>query len=302
MNLHQLSVFRSVVETGSFSKAALQLRLAQSAVSYHVKALEQEIGTPLFARLKTRVELTGKGERLSWHMRRIFDAVADAEQDLRSGAPAPAELRFALGVSSLSGQLPAYVRRLRKSWPGTRFRLTAGSTPKMIELLRQGDADLAVVSLPIQDRDIWTSAMFYEEEEMMVVVNRKGAFARRPVISPGELAKIPLILYNRTTATRASLDEFFRQSGVAPTVIMEADREENILALVRSGLGATILPRCFLTARHKERWLRVACLRNAYLRRQVGVALPGTASRTPLVNAAVRLCHEHFHGRRADAG
>src|SRR5262245_13788623 len=142
---------------------------------------------------------------------------------------------------------------------------------------------------------------------MMVVVGRKGPFSRRSVIAPAELEHVPLILYDKSTATRASLDDFCRLAGITPTVFMEADREDTILSLVRSGLGATILPRCFLSTRHHEDSLRLLRLRDAYLRRQVGVALLGATPRTALVNAAVRLCHEHFHGavhrsRRRGAG
>jgi DNA-binding transcriptional LysR family regulator len=307
MNFQQLTVFRAVCETGSFSQAAARMRLAQSAVSYHIKGLEATLGGSLFKRLHTRVHLTAKGKQFASHAERILSLIAEVERDMTGGQDLSGELRFGLGVSSLNGLLPSYVRRLKKAGSGIRFRLTTGSTPQILELLHSGEADLGIVSLPIQDREIWTSALFYEEEEMMVVVSRKGPFARRTVISPQELEGLPLILYDNSTATRASLDDFCRLAGITPMVFMEADREETILDVVRNGLGATILPRCFLSTRHQEGSLRLLRLRNAYLRRQVGVALPGATPRSPLVNTAVRLCHEHFHGtahrsRRAGGG
>jgi DNA-binding transcriptional LysR family regulator len=115
-------------------------------------------------------------------------------------------------------------------------------------------------------------------------------------ISPPWLAGLPLILYNKTTATRASLDHFFDQAGITPTVLMEVDREDTILALVRSGLGATILPRCFLNTQHLDNSLRFLRLRNAYLRRQVGIAVTGNRECSELVDLAIRLCKQHFHG------
>jgi DNA-binding transcriptional LysR family regulator len=302
MNFHQLSVFRAVCEAGSFSQAALRMRLAQSAVSYHVKALEHDIGASLFHRMKTRIHLTDEGKRMATHAARILDLVTDVQRDMRGGDALFGELRFGLGVSSLSSRLPSYVRRLKRACQGIRFRLTTGSTPQILELLHSGGADLGVVSLPIHDRDIWTSALFYEEEDMLVVVGRKGPFARRSVIAPAELKGVPLILYDKSTATRASLDDFFELAGITPLIFMEADREETILSLVRSGLGATIFPRCFLSTHHHGDSLRLLRLRDAYLRRQVGVALPGAAPRTALVNAAVRLCYEHFHGVARRAG
>lgn len=296
MNLQQLTVFRAVCETGSFSQAAGRVRLAQSAVSYHVKSLEHDLGMALFKRVKTRVYLTDKGKQLAGHAERILDLVANVQREMRGSESLSGELRFGLGVSSLGSLLPSYVRRLKRACPGIRFRLTTGSTPQILELLHSGGADMGIVSLPIQDREIWTSALFYEEEDMLVVVGRKGPFARRSAISPAELKGVPLILYDRSTATRASLDDFFKLAGISPVIFMEADREETILSLVRSGLGATIFPRCFLSTHHHGDSLRLLRLRDAYLRRQVGVALPGAAPRTALVDVAVRMCHEHFHG------
>jgi DNA-binding transcriptional LysR family regulator len=102
MNLHQLNVFKAIVETGSFSRAALQPHIAQSAVSYHVKALEAEIGEPLFLRVKTKVFLTEKGRRLRDHVEKIFQAVVEAQVDLCARARTPGdELHFGLGVSAL---------------------------------------------------------------------------------------------------------------------------------------------------------------------------------------------------------
>lgn len=295
MNLHQLTVFRAVVEAGGFSAAAADLRLAQSAVSYHIKALEKEIGEPLFARIRTRVFLTEKGKLLRGHTEKIFQAMAEAERDL-CGTYSQAELRFGLGVSSLSECLPAYVKQLQQAWPGVRFRLAAGSTPQIVELLRANCADLGIVTLPIQEPNIQTTPLFYEEEEMLVVTNRESPLARRSEISPADLCGLPLILYNRTTATRASLDECFQQAGVAPMVVMEVDREDTIMELVRSGVGATILPRCFFSTRHDKGLLHFLRLRNAWLRREVGVAVAASRSRTALLNMAVQLCREHFHG------
>ena len=82
MKLHQLSVFRAVCETGSFSQAAARMQLAQSAVSYHIKALEKTIGSPLFRRVRTKVQLTQKGKRLAGHAERILELISEVERDM----------------------------------------------------------------------------------------------------------------------------------------------------------------------------------------------------------------------------
>ena len=296
MNLHQLNVFKAIVETGSFSKAALQLHIAQSAVSYHVKALETEIREPLFLRVKTKVFLTEKGRKLRDHVDKIFQAVVEAQVDLCAGARTPGvELHFGLGVSSLSDQLPEFIKHVKALCPDVCFRVVMGSTPQVLELLRAKSVDLGIVSLPVQDTDIAIQPLFYEEEDMLVVVSKTSPLATQQELSPDDLRELPLILYNRTTTTRANLDDFFRQSAITPLVFMEVDREDTIMTLVRSGLGATILPRCVLSGRQDDGSLRFLRLRNAYLRRDVGVALLKDGCHLPLVDTAVELCVQHFH-------
>jgi DNA-binding transcriptional LysR family regulator len=199
----------------------------------------------------------------------------------------------------LSEQLPEYIKHLQEIRPDVRFQLSMGSTPRILELLRAGSINLGVISLPIHEAGIHTVTLFAEEEEMLVVTHPGSSLAESSEISPLMLAGLPLILYNKTTATRASLDHFFDQTGITPTVLMEAEREDTILALVRSGLGATILPRCFLNTQHLDHSLRFLRLRNAYLRRQVGIAVPGNRECSELEDLAVQLCKEHFRGATA---
>jgi len=295
MNLHQLSVFRAIIETGSFSRAAQQQRIAQSAVSYHVKALEREIGRPLFLRTKNRVSLTEKGLKLWEHVERIFRAVDEAEREVCDPAPAEGgELHFGLGVSSLSEQLPAFAGELRELCPAICFHVVMGSTPQIVALLLAGSLDLGVVTLPIPDADVVTTRLFYEEEEMLVVVAKNHPLAARPELRPEDLRGLPLILYHKGTATRAHLDTFFRETAIAPQVFMEMDREDAIMSLVRSGLGATILPRCVFGHGPRPDAVRLIRLRDAWLKREVGLAMVTGLSRTKLVESAVTLSRKHF--------
>jgi DNA-binding transcriptional LysR family regulator len=295
MNLHQLNVFRSIVETGSFSRAAAQLRIAQSAVSYHVKALEDEVGRPLFLRYKTRISLTEGGRKLWEHVDKIFLAVEEARRDV-CAAPGASELHFGLGVSSLCDQLPGFAARLREKYPSVCFHVAMGSTPQIVSLLRANTLDLGVISLPVSEPEISTTPLFYEEEDMLVVLPSEHLLAGRTELSPHDLRGLPLVLYHKNTATRASLDGFFHDAGFTPLVFMEIDREDAILELVRSGLGVTILPRCVFGHRTRDERLRFVRLQNAYLRREVGVAVHNVSRRSELVSVAIAFCRQRFRG------
>jgi LysR family hydrogen peroxide-inducible transcriptional activator len=295
MNLHQLNVFRAIVETGSFSKAASHLHIAQSAVSYHIKALEQEIGKPLFLRYKTQVLLTEKGRRLNEHVDKIFEAVDGARLDLCGDTSDDVrELHLGLGVSSLTDRLPFFAEQLRAACPKICFNVAIGSTPQIINLLRTKALDLGVVSLPVVESEVETIPLFYEEEEMVVVISKSHKLAGRDELTPDELDGLPLILYDKSTSTRGSLDKFFQDADIVPTIFMEVNREDTILELVRGSLGAAILPRCVLGPRFQDEKLSFLRLAGAYLRREVGIALTRSAHRLRIVDTAVALCKRHF--------
>jgi DNA-binding transcriptional LysR family regulator len=295
MNLHQLNVFRAIVETGSFSRAASHLHIAQSAVSYHVKALEQDIGKPLFLRYKTQVLLTEKGRRLKEHVDKIFDAVDGARLDLCGEASDDVrELHLGLGVSSLTDRLPLFAQQLRETCPKICFNVAIGSTPQIINLLKTKGLDLGVVSLPVVEAEVETIPLFYEEEQMVVVISTSHKLAQRDEITPDALDGLPLILYDKSTSTRRSLDKFFNEAGVEPTIFMEVNREDTILDLVRGSLGAAILPRCVFGRRFQDDQLSLPRLAGAYLRRDVGIVLTRSLHRLRIVDTAIELCKKHF--------
>lgn len=296
MNLHQLNVFRAIVETGSFSKAAADLRIAQSAVSYHIKLLEAEVGDPLFLRVKTRVYLTETGKVLWKHVEKIFQAVEAAKKAIMDmGQGRSGELHFGLGVSSLSDQLPGFLRHVKEICPRVSFNVVMGSSPQILESIRANKLDLGIVSLPVESSDYATHSLFYEEEEMVVITRKESPQATKTEITPEELVGLPLILYDKSTATRSNLDQFFQEADVTPFVFMEVDREETMMSLVKSGLGAAILPRCVPGLHEENESLHFLRLKNAYLRREVGVALLNSATRPFLVEQALHLCRQHFH-------
>jgi DNA-binding transcriptional LysR family regulator len=264
-------------------------------VSYHVKALEQEIGKPLFLRYKTQVLLTEKGRRLKEHVDKIFDAVDGARLDLCGDSSDDVrELHLGLGVSSLTDRLPVFAQQLRAACPKICFNVAIGSTPQIINLLKTKALDLGVVSLPVTEPEVETIPLFYEEEEMVVVISNDHSLAGRVELKPHDLEGLPLILYDKSTSTRGSLDKFFDEAGITPVIFMEVNREDTILDLVRGSLGAAILPRCLFGPRFQDPKLSFLRLVGAYLRRDVGIALMRSSHRLRIVDTAIGLCKKHF--------
>jgi DNA-binding transcriptional LysR family regulator len=134
--------------------------------------------------------------------------------------------------------------------------------------------DLGLISLPWPEKDLTIVPLF--EEELLLLRPSATPSAERAIVTvqPSELAGVPFLLYPKASNMRTIIDRFFREVGIEPRVIMEADDTEVIKSLVESGFGYSILPRFALTGRSARiQKLRVAGHR---LLRQQALAMPRT--------------------------
>jgi len=241
MDLRQLEMFRAVAEQGTFTKAAERLHVSQSAVSRQVQLLEEELGGVLLHRSGRGVTLTEAGElllRMTHRVERdVQEALAQISQthSLQRGV-----LHIGGGMTVCLYVLPRLLKKYRRQYPRVDFRVTTGSSDKILELMRAHDVDVALLTLPIVSKDIEVLPALSEE---MVIVTAPGhPLSRERTVDPKSLARYPLILYEAGSNTRKVLDRFFQEEGVPVEVAMETENVEIIKAMVASGLGVTIVP------------------------------------------------------------
>ena len=145
-DLRRLRAFHAVAERRSFSSAALELGYAQSVVSHHVAALEEEFGLTLVDRSRRPVGLTPAGERLRGHAVAVLGAVAEAEDELRALAGLrTGALRLGAFLTACTSFVPAALARFERASPGVEVRVEQVETEDALRRLRAGDLDLAVV-------------------------------------------------------------------------------------------------------------------------------------------------------------
>lgn len=145
-DLRRLRAFHAVAERRSFSAAALELGYAQSVVSHHVAALEDEFGLTLVDRSRRPVGLTPAGEQLRGHAVAVLGAVAEAEDALRALAGLQrGALRLGAFLTACTSFVPAALARFERDAPGVDVRLEQAETEDAMRRLRAGDLDLAVV-------------------------------------------------------------------------------------------------------------------------------------------------------------
>jgi DNA-binding transcriptional LysR family regulator len=145
-DLRRLRAFHAVAERRSFSAAALDLGYAQSVVSHHVAALEDEFGLTLVDRSRRPVGLTPAGERLRGHAVAVLGAVAQAEDELRALAGLQTGvLRLGAFLTACTSFVPSVLARFERESPGVEMRVEQTEPEEALRRLRAGDLDLVVI-------------------------------------------------------------------------------------------------------------------------------------------------------------
>ena len=152
VELHQLRYFVAVAEQRHFTKAARELSVAQPSVSKQIRRLEDELGAPLFHRMRGNVALTPAGEALLPLARRVLTDVAGAESEVRD-LTGMRRGRLSLGATpSLSTTLvPPALARYHQSYPGIELVLLEAGSRDLVGELERGTLDVALVILPMHD-------------------------------------------------------------------------------------------------------------------------------------------------------
>ena len=269
MDLPQLEMFLAVAEERSFTRAGERLHVSQSAVSRQVGLLERELGGRLFHRDGKRVSLTHAGELLartaSGLSRQIQDTVEEisAVHGLRRG-----RLRLAGGMSVCMYILPRLLKRYRALHPDVDLRVTSGTSQAILAKLRTHEVDLALLTLPILEKDLEVVAVL--REEMVVVTAPRHPLAGRGTVDARQLGRYPLILYELGSRTREAIENYLREEGVPFDVAMETENAEIIKAMVAAGIGITVLSHAAVASDLRHRRLAFARLRGRKVYRETG--------------------------------
>jgi len=241
MDLRQLEVIRAIAETGSFTAAGEKLRVSQSAVSRQVLLLEQELGDELFHRIGRRVRITPAGDALLQLSNRVFQDVQDTLAEISDRQESlKGTLRLVGGMTVCLYVFPALLADLRRVHPQLELKIVGGSGDKALAELRNGLADLGLLTLPVAAPDLVSVPVV--QEELMLVTEPKHPLARKRRIVTTDLNRQPFVLFESGSNTRRVLDEFFVREHIEPRIVMETENVEIIKAMIRTGLGIGIIP------------------------------------------------------------
>ena len=241
MDLKQIESFVRVAELGSFTKAAAALGIAQPLLSRHVRQLEVALHQNLLTRNGRGVTLPEAGRVLLEHGRGILHQVALAQEELGSVRGALAG-RVSIGLPpSLSRLLTVpLTKSFRKTLPQAQLTLTEGFSLLMLESLRAGRLDMALLYNPAPAPDLEMSLLF--EDPLVLIAGPKPEHKLKRVMALPDLAHLPLILPSRPNAFRLLIDTEMTRLKLKPDIVLEIDGLNAILELAKEGLGYAILP------------------------------------------------------------
>jgi DNA-binding transcriptional LysR family regulator len=241
LNLDHLETFSHVIDLGSFSAAANRLRLSQPAVSLQVKHLERRLGVRLIDRVGRRAAPTAAGEELLAHIRRVDATVADAlEAMTRHAKGTVGRVRVGTGATACIYFLPAILRRLRGKFPSLDIVVSTGNTSDILKSIEANTIDVGLVTLPSPGR-IFDVKPVIEDEFVAIAATDATLLAGR--VTPSDLAKLPVVLYESGAHTRLLVDQWAMRAGHTLKPVMELGSVEAIKELVGAGLGCGVVPR-----------------------------------------------------------
>ena len=291
MELKQIEAFVRVAELGSFSRAAVAMGLAQPLLSRQGRQLEVGLRQNLLLRNGRGVTLTDAGKVLLEHARGILHQVALATEELATSRHALAG-RVSIGLPPSLSRLVTVplTKRFREVLPQVQLTLTEGFSLSMLDSLRAGQLDMAVLYNPTPSPDLELSVL--HQDTLALVSGAAMSSHNKARVALHELAELPLILPSRPNAFRLLIEAEMARLDLKPSIVLEIDGLNAILELVREGFGHAVLPTYTLRGQASEPLLSCRKIDRPRLISTLMLARPAKRAVTPTHDAAQTVLRE----------
>lgn len=243
MEFHRVRYFLEVVRQCSFSKAALACHVSQPSMSQQIKKLEEQLGEVLFRRLRDGIKLTDFGEEFLPYARKIMNDIHAAvdfshsyQKEIRG------EIRIGAIPTIAPYLIPQLITKTTQKHSQIEFLLFEETTDVLIQLLRSGSIDIALMSPPFTGEKE-TNSMIIGEDELLITLPTQHRFSNRQAIALKDLESEPMVLMKDTHCLSQQSIKLCERSGIHPKVNVQSSQLDTVLSLVESGMGITFTPR-----------------------------------------------------------
>lgn len=241
MEMHQLRYLVAVAQTGNFSRGAERCHVSQPSLSQQIKRLEEELGERLFDRMKREAKLTPHGRLFLQRAMRILDEV-DAARREASEARALTRGSITMGVLPTIAPylLPRVLPGFGQRFPDIQIVVQEDTTAQLLAALAVCELDFAIASLPIHDERVHAEPLF--KEELLVALCSDHPLADKKSIRLTDLESEPFILMKEGHCLGDQVLSFCAGRDFHPRVLCRSTQVETIRALVRVGMGISLVP------------------------------------------------------------
>lgn len=229
-------IFNAVSENKSFSKAAQELYMTQSAVSQAILRLERELEVPLFYRTSKGVKLTNEGNVLNEHVKSALGIINVGEdkilefKTLKTG-----QLRIGVGDTITRYFLLPYLEKFHLRYPGIKLSILNGTTTEICDFIKSGKADVGICNLPIYEEHL--EIIPCKEIQDIFVCGEKYKNITEKPISLEHLMEMPLIFLEKKSNSRMFVENFLKKKGLHLSPVFELGSYDLVLELTKINLG-----------------------------------------------------------------
>ena len=240
-SLRQLRVFVAVARKGSFSQAGAVIGLSQSAVSHSVKDLENTLSVKLLDRTTREVVLTAAGEQLASRLEQLLEDLNVTLLDARSvGHQLSGTVRVAASQTISAHLMPQSIAMAAQQYPDIHFTLYDRPQQGVLESVRQGEVDLAIVIDPGEARDLHCEEVL--SEPFFLLCRDDDQLAQTPQVAWQQLQGARLVLQDYASGSRPLIDEALSRQGIEAQIVQQIGHPATLYPMVAAGIGISIIP------------------------------------------------------------
>jgi LysR family hydrogen peroxide-inducible transcriptional activator len=235
--------FLEVARQKNFSRAAEMCFISQPSLSQQIKKLEGEVGGALFLRSRSRVSLSPLGESFLKHAQAIMAEVATAEEFIAEAQnQIERTLRFGAIPTVAPYLIPGLFQTIREAYPDARLELVEKQTDSLVESLRMGEIDFALLSPPLEIDQTFDSLLLAKDELLLTLPADHPLCAQDP-IRMDSIQEAKIILLEDSHCLSQQTAAFCEEVGLQADVHIRSSQIDTLLCLVEAGFGLTFTPR-----------------------------------------------------------
>jgi DNA-binding transcriptional LysR family regulator len=239
VTLRQMRVFAAVARHLSFTRAAQEMHLTQSAVSQQVSLLEDEVGMPLFEQIGRKIRLAPAGTELLRYATQVTELLREAGETLAAMRGLKRGVLKLGAVSTAKYFAPTLLSAFAPAYPEVTIKFTVANREEIVKLLGANELDLVIMGRPPRELD--TTAEPFARHPLVIIAAPDHPLTRRRHIPLKSLTRESFIIREQGSGTRASMEHVFRERAVPFRATMEVSSNETIKQAVMAGMGLSFI-------------------------------------------------------------